>query len=479
MKTYLEIIDENENANLDEGVSDVNIDGRPGKMNVDAAVNKPADENGSDGDWAVERPTAKDRESVNLNELPKDTNVRFLQKQFQDHTPFFIQGKAGWAKSSLIKSMAKAFGRTVITVYLDKAEPEELEGIPAKEMSNVRGGHAKQVKLLPPWAEFMRTHPDEKFFLFFDELNQASPGIYNALMPICNVEDHQIGGIRFKNYMVGAAGNLKSENDSLETIPQPLMARLGKKPKIWETNTPESWKTAFAYLRKAIPNEKLHDEVYANNNKNWTELLGEEFINKVEEICMLVDSPRDIERYCFSKAYIYSKSKNCKSFTTDDVQEDIIDKTVSESILEQPDKKQREMMNKAIEFITNFIQAGGAMSAEAKAAEEEKAKAPSRRNANVAAFGQDMIEKCAGWLIRGYVMNPDDKNDTTKYGISLENVFNMIDTPDDQPLTAEQKDLLKRKVLALLDTKKKKVKFETNKEFLDLGGYVNPDDSTK
>ena len=476
MKSFLEIINENESASIDEAQSaKVNVGGKEATMNVDSLVNKDENENGSGGKYKIEWPTGK--EVVDLKALPKDKNSRVLQLRFQEQSPFFIQGKAGWAKSSMIKTMAKAFGYGVITVFLDKAEPEDLGGIPSKSMSSTKGGHAVQEILLPPWAEAIRQHKDKEFLLFFDELNQANPGIFHALMPIINMEDRTIGGVDFDNYFVAAAGNLKEENRALEDIPAPLMARLGKKPIIWETNTPQAWATAFVYLKKAVPNGKLAKKLYANNTKSWSELLGEEFIDKIESISMLCDSPRDIERYAFSRAYAYSISENHALIDTEDVQSNIIEAIVNEEIQESPDRKQQTQLNEVIEYIANFIQAGGVQGTTAKKAEEEEAaKKPSRRSANAATFGEGLATQCAEWLIKGYVLNTDDPNDKTKYGVSLENIFELVDNPEDEPLTAESKEQLKNTVLAIIDRKGKKPKFETNDEFIKLG-YKDPKDA--
>ena len=116
-----------------------------------------------------------------------------------EKAPFFIQGEAGWGKTSIITGLAKSLGKTVITVYLDKAEATDLGGIPVPAKSKRGADYVKH--LLPEWAKLIYDNPKTNFLLFFDEMNQAAPDVMNALMPI--VLKTEICGIKFKQSFVG------------------------------------------------------------------------------------------------------------------------------------------------------------------------------------------------------------------------------------------------------------------------------------
>ena len=85
--------------------------------------------------------------------------------KFKADEPFFIMGEAGWGKTSIIKSMAKRFGRRVITIYLDKCEATDLGGIPVPRED--KRGNAYVDSAMPAWAQYMLEHEDDQFLLFF------------------------------------------------------------------------------------------------------------------------------------------------------------------------------------------------------------------------------------------------------------------------------------------------------------------------
>lgn len=207
---------------------------------------------------------------------------------------FFIQGEAGWAKTAIITQMAKKFGYHVITVYLDKALPEDLGGMPIVKTYKTRNNRTWEivVPVMPWWGQYMLEHPDKKFLLFFDELNQASNDVMKALMPICHPTERRICDVRFKNYFVGAAGNMSYEND-LESIPRPLMSRLGGRPRAWICGTDkdpkaaaEAWDDAFDYL-----------------HEKWDTKIGKNIVDAFNKYRTMFASPRDIDLNLFEKFY--------------------------------------------------------------------------------------------------------------------------------------------------------------------------------
>lgn len=194
-----------------------------------------------------------------LTKYKKTLNTSWLEMKIEDKSPFFVIGHAGWAKTSIIKKVAKAHGLTVVTVYLDKALPEDLGGIPTSKTTE--DGVTYVDTALPKWAHYIHTHPEDDFLVFFDEMNQASPDVQNALMPI--LLESVIGGIKFDNIWYGAAGNFAEENASISDLSAPLRSRFIKE-NIWN----ESWEDAFEYVidkyQDKLPKDLL-DVVIKNN----------------------------------------------------------------------------------------------------------------------------------------------------------------------------------------------------------------------
>lgn len=238
--------------------------------------NKTPEQTSKEGNWAIDEPkdddVMKEIDWENASE-----NMQVLKEKINAEEDFFIQGRAGWGKTTLIKKMAKRHGYHIITVYLDKCEAVDLEGNPVAEKTKT--GRAVTVKALPAWANVMRENEDKDFLLFFDEMNQADGAVMNALMPI--VLEHEISGVKFDNFFVGAAGNFDDENDAVNELSKPLASRF-KPLIIWETNTDATWKEAFDYM---------HEE--------YDQYFSPEFINKFYENRNLFDNPREIEKKIF------------------------------------------------------------------------------------------------------------------------------------------------------------------------------------
>ena len=246
--------------------------------------------------WAVDEP--EDNDAANDIDLDSEENTESLKEliaKFDTEEPFFIQGKAGWGKTAVVKKLAKKYDKKVLTVYLDKAEAVDLGGIPvpvsgeadivanAKDLATgkvKKTKFAKQMKAMPPWASEMLEHPDTDYLLFFDEMNQAQPDVMNALMPI--VLENVICEIQFDNFFVGAAGNFEYENQgAISELSEPLQERFD--PLIeWEDNTPRAWKEKFNYL-----------------HSKWDKVISKELVDKFEENASLFKSPRIIEHKIF------------------------------------------------------------------------------------------------------------------------------------------------------------------------------------
>ena len=242
--------------------------------------------------WAVDEPEDDSaNDDLDLNSPDNTESLDDLIDKFDTEEDFFIIGRAGWGKTSIIKKLAKKYDRKVLTVYLDKDEATDLGGIPVPVKSNTKGKvknalgkeeereFGKQMHALPEWAALMLENTDVDFLLFFDEMNQAAPDVMNALMPI--VLEHEICGIKFDNFFVGAAGNFEDENGAVNELSGPLKSRF--KPLItWEVNTERSWKQTFKYL-----------------HKKWDKVITKELVDLFEENATCFENPRELEMKVF------------------------------------------------------------------------------------------------------------------------------------------------------------------------------------
>lgn len=232
--------------------------------------------------WAVDEPV--DNEAEEGFESVTDSMDDLIDK-FDTEEDFFIIGRAGWGKTTIIKKLAHKYGKKVITVYLDKAEATDLGGIPIPVKGKTG---AVQEKAMPAWAKVMQDEPDQEFLLFFDEMNQAAPDVMNALMPI--VLEHEICEVKFDNFFVGAAGNFEDENGAVNELSGPLKSRF--KPLItWEVNTENAWKQVFKYL-----------------HKKWDNVISKQLVDAFEESAMCFENPRELEMKVFQ--YIHRMKVN-------------------------------------------------------------------------------------------------------------------------------------------------------------------------
>lgn len=233
------------------------------------------------GKWAVDEPTDDDvLDDAYEDATNKSENLMKLRRKFDSEDPFFVQGPAGWGKSSVIKNMAKRYKRHVITVYLDKAEASDLGGLPVATTN--KEGDPEQRHLMPPWGHIIADNPDINFLLFLDEMNQADPAVINALMPIVN--DNVICGLELDNYFVGSAGNLMEENEAGLTDLRDNQAFFSRvKPIIiWQ----KEWEPALDYIRE-----------------KWTDKVGKELIDAVDEAHEAFVNPRELTKKCIQWAY--------------------------------------------------------------------------------------------------------------------------------------------------------------------------------
>ena len=405
-------------------------------VNPERIVGKDVKKNGTGGKFAIDEPTDNDAiEPLSKDQLNK--NMKRLLMKFKADEPFFIMGEAGWGKTSIIKSMAKRFGRTVITVYLDKCEATDLGGIPVPRED--KRGNAYVDSAMPAWAQYMLEHDDQQFLLFFDEMNQADGAVMNALMPI--VLETEVCGVKFDNFIVGAAGNFDHENDAVNELSGPLKSRF-KPIIVWETGGDAEWKQAFDFM-----------------HKEWDSKLGEdgpEYINLLYENRDLFQNPREVEHKIL---------KWCsKMVDTDDKDlfdvEDYLDRLsgLAKEDLNRTNRTQEDKLKKLAEATYNLVN-GLSLSPERKRSKGKEMMDETLKN---------NIKKA---MRNGFMTNGPDSSDKRKYGISRENAPLVFCDPE-MTENACNREMFDR-YINKLEADGLKFKYETDDEWRDAG-LVDP-----
>ena len=400
------------------------------QVNPERIVGKDAKRNGTGGKFAIDEPTDNDAfEPLSKDQLNK--NMKRLLMKFKADEPFFIMGEAGWGKTSIIKSMAKRFGRTVITVYLDKCEATDLGGIPVPRED--KRGNAYVDSAMPAWAQYMLEHDDKQFLLFFDEMNQADGAVMNALMPI--VLETEVCGVKFDNFIVGAAGNFDHENDAVNELSGPLKSRF-KPIIVWETGGDAEWKQAFDFM-----------------HKEWDSKLGEdgpEYINLLYENRDLFQNPREVEHKIL---------KWCsKMIATDDKDlfdiEDYYDR-LEGLAKEDLNRTQEDKLKKLAETTYNLVN-------------ELPLVAGKSRSKGKDMISEEMKTQIKKAMRNGYMTN-EGTSDKRKYGISRENIHQVFCDPDMmQDGEAVNREMLDR-YINKLEADGIKFKYETDAEWKKAG----------
>ena len=402
-------------------------------VNPERIVGKDVKKNGTGGKFAIDEPTDNDAiEPLSKDQLNK--NMKRLLMKFKADEPFFIMGEAGWGKTSIIKSMAKRFGRTVITVYLDKCEATDLGGIPVPRED--KRGNAYVDSAMPAWAQSMLEHDDQQFLLFFDEMNQADGAVMNALMPI--VLETEVCGVKFDNFIVGAAGNFDHENDAVNELSGPLKSRF-KPIIIWETGGDAEWKQAFDFM-----------------HKEWDGKLGEDgpaYIDLLQENRDLFQNPREVEHKIL---------KWCsKMIDTDDKDlfdvEDYLDR-LEGLTKEDLNRTQEDKLKKLAEATYNLVN-GLPLSPERKRSKGKEMMDETLKN---------NIKKA---MRNGFMTNGPDSSDKRKYGISRENAPLVFCDPE-MTENACNREMFDR-YINKLEADGIKFKYETDAEW-KKAGLVDP-----
>lgn len=421
---------------------------------VSSVDGKSADKNGSKGLYGVNEPTddaAAKGTGISKEQISK--NMKNLLFRFKTKKDFFILGRAGWGKTSIINDIAKRLHYEVITVYLDKADAKDLGGLPIPDKDEK--GNAVQKTAIPSFAEPIFAHPEKKFLLFFDEMNQAAPDVMNALMPI--VLEHEIAGRKptdkdgkpVNNFFCGAAGNFEDENDAVFELSKPLASRF-KPIIIWETHTDESWAAAFRHL----------------HNK-WDNKVGKDLVDKVEEAHEVFDNPREIEQKLLDALYKMKNGNEDEIKDLDDDTKELLDSKnwdtedylmyIQGLLREEPELNRTEeaQVQKLAEACYDYVNKDGS----AEDDEDDRGKDRDMIPTEI----KDAIKQ---GMKHGFLSDTDEKTGKKrKYGISKENIFKI----EDIDINAEQLTRLIRK----LEAEGVEWKYKTDQEWKDAG-YEDP-----
>lgn len=360
-------------------------DGNPSKTEINNFKNdtKP-DKLGAVDNSAVVKI---DRSQMSINE-------KRLYMKFKTHDDFFIVGKAGWGKTSIIRDMAKKFGYEIVLFSLDKAEATDLGGMPVP-IKDDKTGKMKMEQLPPTFANKIIENPKQKFLLFFDEMNQAAPDVLNALMPI--VLEHVIAGYECPNILVGAAGNYADENVALSELSKPLESRF--KPLIdWQTGG-DVWESTFRFL-----------------HSKWDSKIGKDIVDAYERNCELFNNPRELEQKILDRS-IYTMIQDKDNFDADEWL-DQLSRTVKNDLSRTEEKQLKELA----EFTHDAVEAHN--TGKTKAEADQGTRFGNKKNEEQ--IPEELVDYYKQGVKTGYISVPyEDKDGKTKYkkyGVSAENI---------------------------------------------------------
>lgn len=388
-----------------------------------------AEENNTDGIYEIEPPTDDDL----LDDLDPENmseNEQTITMCFASEKPFFVQGEAGWGKTSIIKKIAHKYGYTICIVYLDKCDVTDLLGMPVN--SEDKSGHGYTRYNMPPWAHVIYSNPKTKFLLFLDEMNQADTAVQNACMPI--VKERVVSGRRLKNMMVCAAGNFKHENQGgVHDLSIPLESRFGGII-TWVSG---DWASAMDHLKK----------------KHAKEFEGSSILDKIEKNATLFKNPRDVEDFIIETLVNYKKNYNKIKGIPTKMYLKQLQRIAADDLSQSGEDDLAQLADDCYAFVHGQEDNNG-----------------DEREKNILMIPQEQVEAIKDGIIKGW-MTSGDESDTKKYGISKENVREL-------PITEEigNRESLEM-LIDMLEADGIKYRFEKNKDFEEAGYYDPCDDS--
>ena len=392
---------------------------------IDDVRGKDEEDNGSNGVYSVDAPT-DDQITQGIDKETLTKNKKRILMRLKADKPFFIQGEAGWGKTSIITDIANRLGMTVITVFLDKCEAVDLGGIPVPTKSSKGADSVKH--LMPEWASMMYDNPKTKFLLFFDEMNQAAPDVMNALMPI--VLKTEICGKKFHNFVVGAAGNFEHENSAVSELSAPLKSRFGGII-TWESG---NWEDAFKHLRK-----------------KWKDKISNKFFDQLEDAAgELFKNPRDVESFIIESVAKLKEAGDADFFDTDDYYDQLKD-IAKDDLTRTGEQKLKSLAETMHKFVNNIM-------------DDDEPESGSRKNREM--VPDDVVELLKMGMKNGFILDPEDN--TTKYGISRENILKI------EGWDFDNREMLER-TINKLEEDGVKFKYEKDEEW-KKAGFKDPNE---
>lgn len=179
--------------------------------------------------------------------------IQIKSSDFEELLPekvnILVYGKSGLGKTSIVKAYAKKHDLKLKIINLATKLPEAIGGIPsATEKDYYR-------ELLNIELKEVFDDDGEGWVIFFDEINQACPEVFNTLYGICYPfgEDRAWAGHSLAKAQIVACGNLADGTDGvtyLNELPTPLHNRFF----VYELIPSEA--DALAYLTEKWKNIK-------------------------------------------------------------------------------------------------------------------------------------------------------------------------------------------------------------------------------
>ena len=150
---------------------------------------------------------------------PSDFKALLLEK-----VNLLVFGKSGRGKSAIVKQYAKDNGLKLKIINLASKLPEAIGGIPYATEKDYYT-ELLSIELKPVFDD-----DGEGWVIFFDEINQGSPEVFNTLYGICYPmgEDRVWAGHSLSKAQIVACGNLNDGSDGtvyLNDLPTPLLNR--------------------------------------------------------------------------------------------------------------------------------------------------------------------------------------------------------------------------------------------------------------
>lgn len=160
---------------------------------------------------------------------PEKVKHSQLAKVLPTQKPILIFGKSGEGKTAKVIEYAEKTGKKLLIISLAMEMPETIGGIPyAKVDKETKVQYF--VKLLDERLEPVIKDGGKDWIIFFDEINQGLPEVFNALYSICHPDprQRQWNGYPLPELQVVAAGNKDDGSDGttyLNSLPTPLLNR--------------------------------------------------------------------------------------------------------------------------------------------------------------------------------------------------------------------------------------------------------------